>query len=207
MGDTMLRKRVLSVIIGSNGAGKTTLAKKIMGEKRVTGNCDFGKYTLCINNNIINNSNNNYNIIAIGSYSNTCGGVDTVKYLKNAYKMVVDLAKSYSGVDLLMDSFIMSGLFTSPVKMYLELKYQYGFDVEICLLYASERESVRRVYQRNGGTPVNTGLILAKRKQAMNVYKKLLSLGEFRCAVIDTTGKSPEGVFNAFKNWSSLYKK
>lgn len=202
-------KRILTVIIGSNGAGKTTLAKKIMGENRTTETCQFGKYTLC-NNNIFYKYNNIYNsinnIIAIGGYTNVCGGVDTVRPLKNAYKMAVDLAKKYPNSNLLMDSLLMSGLFSTPVKMYLELKYNFGFDVEICFLFANEKESIRRVYSRNGNTPVNTSIICAKLKQAVRNFKKLSELREFRCLAIDTSDKSQDGVFEQFKSWSSLYR-
>ena len=198
-------KRILTVIIGSNGAGKTTLAKNIMGENRTTETCQFGKYTLC--NNIYNNSINIYNnIIAIGGYTNVCGGVDTVRPLKNAYKMAVDLAKKHPQANILMDSLLMSGLFSTPVKMYLELKYNFGFDVEICFLFANEKESIRRVYSRNGNTPVNTSIICAKLKQAVRNFKKLSELREFRCLAIDTSNKNQDEVFEQFKSWSSLYK-
>lgn len=208
-------KRVLTVIIGSNGAGKTTLAKKIMGENRTTETCEFGKYTLCNNiyntsNGVCYNKNNIYNIynniIAIGGYTNVCGGVDTVRPLKNAYKMAVDLAKKYPQSNILMDSLLMSGLFSTPVKMYLELKYNFNFNVEICLLFANERESVRRVYGRNGNTPINTDIVCAKLKQAVRNFTKLSELGEFNCFAIDTSDKTQDEVFVEFKKRSRLYR-
>ena len=193
-------KRILTVIIGSNGAGKTTLAKKIMGEDRTTKTCELGKYTLC--NNVYNNYNN---IIAVGGYSNACGGVDTVIPLKNAYAMAVDFAQKYPNSNLLMDSLLMSGLFSSPVKLYLELKYGFNFSVEICFLFASERESIRRVYGRNGNKPIKTEIVCAKLKQATRNFQKLSRLGEFVCFAIDTSDKNQEEVFSEFKKRSFLY--
>ena len=100
----------------------------------------------------------------------------------------------------------MSGLFSTPVKMYLELKYNFNFNVEICFLFANERESIRRVYSRNGNTPINTDIVCAKLKQAVRNFTKLSELGEFNCFAIDTSDKTQEEVFTEFKKRSSLYR-
>ena len=145
--------------------------------------------------------------MAIGKYTNVCGGVDTVRPLSNAYKMGCDIPSKLPEYNVFMESLLISGLFKTPVSFFLEMKYKYKCDVEICFLYTSERESLRRVFLRNGGTPIKASKVCEKLKRTINNFKKIKATGEFRCLSIDTTKLTKEQVFERFYEWSSLYEK
>ena len=196
---------MLSYVIGSNGAGKSTLARNVLGGNIIPDKHRYGYLTLSEDYNIYPRTREK--IVAIGHYTSACGGVDTVKPLSNAYRLGMEAAEQFPGSNIFMESLLMSSLFSCPVKFMLEMKYKHGFEVEICFLFASLRESLRRVFLRNNGTPINPNCVKTKLKSAVGTYKKIMALGEFRGIAIDTTSLTPEEVFLKFRNWSGLYEK
>lgn len=201
------KERVLSVVIGSNGAGKSSLARAVLdGEtKNVKG--ELGFYT--ISDNIYNNKYNIYKkkpVVAIGKYTNVCGGVDTVRPLSNAYKIGCDIPSKLPEYNVFMESLLISELFKTPVSFFMEMKYRHGYNVEICFLYASETESLRRVFERNGGKQIKASKVCEKLRRTINNFKRIKALGEFKCLAIDTTKLTKEQVFERFSNWSGLYE-
>ncbi len=201
----MDNRRVLSYVIGSNGAGKSTLARNVLGGNIIPNKHRYGYFTLSEDYNTYPRTREK--IVAIGRYTSACGGVDTVKPLSNAYRLGVVAATMYPDSNIFMESLIMSHLFSSPMKFMLGMKYEHGFEVEICFLFASLRESLRRVFGRNGGTPIKPDCVKSKLNSTVTNYKKLMSVGEFRGIAIDTTSLTPEEVFLKFRNWSGLYEK
>ena len=201
----MSNKRVLSYVIGSNGAGKSTLARNVLGPNIIStringvGILSLSEYNLY--------PRTRPQVVAIGRYTSVCGGVDTVKTLSNAYQLGVTAQEAFPEANIFMESLLMSHLFSSPLKFFLEMKHEYGFEVEICFLFTSEKESLRRVFDRNGGTPIKPKCVLDKLNQTVRNYKKLMELGEFKGIAIDTTKICPEEVFETFRNWSGLYEK
>ena len=146
-------------------------------------------------------------LVAIGKYSNECGGVDTVRPLQNAYRMGLEAVERFEGMNIFMESLLLSDLFSTPLKFYLGMKYDMGFDVEICLLYVSEKEALRRVFSRNGGVAIKPDCVCRKVERSVRVFEKLKNLGEFRCFAIDTVAKSKDQVFSKFVEMSNLYEK
>ena len=201
----MSSKRVLTYIIGSNGAGKSTLARNILGADITHAEIKGLGYCAKSLNNA--QSRTRPEIVALGRYTSACGGVDTIKPLSNAYRLGERVADLFPDSNMFMEGVIMSGLFSTPLKFLLNMKYQHGFDVEICFLYASARESLNRVFGRNGGTAIKQGGVLDKLKETMQNYKKFLELGEFRCIAIDTTKINSDQVFAEFRHWSGLYER
>lgn len=201
-----MSNRVLSYVIGSNGAGKSTLARNVLGTDIIHKKIDNLGYLSLSEYNIYNNRARQ-KIVAIGRYTSACGGCDTVKPLFNVYHLGVFAASEYPEANIFMEGVIMSELFSSPLKFFLEMEDKYGFEVEICFLYASMRESMRRVFERNGGNPIKSYLVSKKLKSTSNCYKKFMEIGKFRCIAIDTTNITTEEVFSKFRNWSGLYEK
>lgn len=198
---------VLSVVFGANGSGKSSLARSVMGPDILENKSILGTYSVC--ENIIHAREGAVRkpLVAIGKYSNECGGVDTVRPLQNAYRMGFEAVERFAGMNIFMESFLLAGLFSTPLKFYLAMKYEFGFDVEICLLYVSKQEALRRVFLRNGGAPIKPENICSKVESSVRVFEKIKALGEFRCFAIDTVGKSKDKVFSKFVEMSNLYEK
>lgn len=202
-----MSKRVLSYVIGSNGAGKSTLARNVLGPDIIHTKIDNLGYLSLSEYNICKYKRTRKKVVAIGRYTSACGGCDTVKPLSNVYPLGVLAAVEHPEANIFMESLIMSHLFSRPLKFMLEMKYKYGFEVEICFLFASLRESMRRVFGRNGGTPIKPDCVKDKLNSTVRNYQKLMELGEFKCAAIDTTPITSDEVFLKFINWSGLYEK
>lgn len=204
-------ENVLSVVFGANGSGKTTLARNVLGERITEHKCILGTYTLS-DNSILTHARDGSEyrrkeLVALGKYSNVCGGVDSVHPLSNAYRLASGSQDMFPGRSVLMESCILSTIFSTPLKFYLEMKYQKGFDVEIFLLYVSEKEALRRVFARNGGKEIKADCVCRKVERAARTFSALKKLGEFRCHVIDTVGRSSEEVFDKFMEMSNLYER
>lgn len=202
---------VLSVVFGANGSGKTTLARNVLGGRITEHKCILGTYTLS-DNSILTHARDGSEyrrkeLVALGKYSNVCGGVDTIRPLYNAYNMGLEANNIFPGKNVFAESLLLSGLFSTPLKFYLEMKYQKGFDVEIFLLYVSEKEALRRVFARNGGKEIKADCVCRKVERAARTFSALKKLGEFRCNVIDTVGRSSEEVFDKFMELSNLYER
>lgn len=210
-------KNVLTFVFGPSGSGKSTLARNILfsngGEIETVKFGDSGYCTVC-NNSISNNNtssvniNNNINkyIIALGKYSTNCGGVDSLKTLKGACQLAYDVSALYPNANILFESLLMSGLVTTPLKFILSMKYERGFNVDVCFLYAQASVLIRRVLKRNNGKGIKSSIIQAKLEGGARLFDKISKLGEFRCKAIDTTNLDDEQVFDQFRNWSSMYK-
>ena len=201
----MDRRRVLSYVIGSNGAGKSTLARNVLGHNVVPIKLEYGYLSVSEDNNTYARTRGQ--IAAVGRYTSACGGVDTVKPLSNAYLLGQEAAAKFPNANIFMESLLMSELFSSPLKFLLEMKYKHGFDIEVCFLFASMRESMRRVFGRNGGTPIKPKCVSDKLNATTRNYKRIMELGEFRGVAIDTTSITSDEVFRKFRNWSGLYEK
>lgn len=200
-------KRVLSVVLGANGSGKSSLARSVMGPDILENKSILGTYSVCENIIHAREGVERKPLVAIGKYSNECGGVDTVKLLQNAYRMGFEAVERFAGMNIFMESLLLSTLFSAPLKFYIGMKYDMGFDVEICLLYVSEKEALRRVFSRNGGVAIKPDCVCRKVERSVRVFEKLKNLAEFRCFAIDTVGKSKDQVFSKFVEMSNLYEK
>lgn len=200
----MSKKRVLSYIIGSNGAGKSTLARNVLGPDIIHTKIDDLGYLSLSEYNIYKRTRPR--VVGIGRYTSDCGGVDTLKPLSNVYRLGKLAADKFEDANILMESLLMSGLFSSPLKFFLSMKYDRGFDVEVCFLFASLRESLQRVFVRNGGKPIKPGNVESKLKSAIRNYQRFVELKHFRCIAIDTTKLTSDQVFSEFRHWSGLYE-
>ena len=201
----MSGKRVLSYVIGSNGAGKSTLSRNVLGKDLVLHRNVYNKGCITESRYDIF-PRTRETVVAVGRYTSQCGGVDTVKPLSDAYRIGLLAGEMFPEANIFMESLLMSGLFSSPLKFLLEMKYN-GFDVEICFLFATLRESMRRVFGRNGGIPIKPSCVENKLNATVRNFSKIMALGEFRGISIDTTKLSPEDVFLKFRKWSGLYEK
>lgn len=191
-----MSKKML-VIYGCHGAGKTTLAKNILTSEGETSEIttEFGKITL----------SKNKTYIAVGKYTTKCGGADSVKSVQDYFNEIYYIAQHYPKSKILVEGIFLSALWETPLKHYLKIKYDMGYDIEQVLLFAEAKTSYERVFARNNRQP-KVDNIVNKQKSVLRTFRRFAKLGEFRNFIINTEGKTAVEVFEEFLNKSQYVK-
>lgn len=142
--------RVLVNIRGCNGAGKSTIPLSMMDDPKmeVIG-IEGGKrpYLTIFPT---------YGWVALGTYFNKTGGLDTYKNNKET-RMALAWAWTYTNLDVLME-----GVIASTIKStYAELFKDYPSTIIMSFLPPIE-VCLERIYQRNGGKPIKEEQVYSK---------------------------------------------
>ena len=161
--------RMLVNIRGCNGSGKSTIPLSMMDDpevcietladntgKKVTAFTVFPKYKW----------------IALGTYLNKTGGLDTISCLE-AVKIALHAAICmYPEYDVLMEGILCSTTFSSYAALFHEIEKTYGMRVLIVSIMPPVEEAIKRVYARNGGKRIKEDLIIAKWGMVYRSHKK-----------------------------------
>lgn len=189
-------------IFGINGAGKTSVVKKfIMSDflEDVDGDflfdefdffekkCKFGTYTV----------SKGGKIVAVGNYSNKCGGADSIKTVDDYFGIINFLLEKYPDSDLCVEGVLQRAI-DDLINCYTNLEKK-GFEVHLIKLDASLNNAVERVKSRNGKMP-DISCIESKVVNTGRLFKKLQDCGKFNCHIIDTDGKTSDEVYRDFEN-------
>ena len=184
-------KQKLIVIYGCHGAGKTTLAKNILlsdGENMSEFSNKHGRYTV----------SENKKYVAVGKYSIKCGGADSLKGVADYFNMIDFLIQNYTKSVIIVEGIFLSALFNTPLKQFLNLKYEKNIDITMILLYTTVKSSFDRVFSRNNRVPKLKN-IQAKQKSVINTFGKFKQLQEFKTFIINTENKTADEVYNEFR--------
>ena len=151
--------RVLVNIRGCNGAGKSTIPLSMMDDPKmeVIG-IEGGKrpYLTIFPT---------YGWIALGTYFNKTGGLDTYRTNKET-RQALFAALEYTEMDILMEGVIASTIKSTYMNLFRDIQFSTGKDsprkimvvsfippIEVCL---------ERIYQRNGGKPIKEEQVYSK---------------------------------------------
>ena len=142
--------RALVNIRGCNGAGKSTIPISMMDDpKREVIGIEGGKrpYLTIFPT---------YGWVALGTYFNKTGGLDTYKNNKETITALA-WAWNYTKLDVLME-----GVIASTIKStYAELFKDYPSTIIMSFLPPIE-VCLERIYQRNGGKPIKEEQVYSK---------------------------------------------
>lgn len=178
----------LIIIYGCHGSGKTTLAKNIVGEEAKE---------IKTNNGIITVSRDN-KVVALGKYTVKTGGCDGLRRVDNYFVVLREAIDKIQTADLfVMEGILLSSVINKPLKILLQLKHEFGFDIEMIFLKTSVENSLRRVCGRNGKIP-NINNILSKFESVRRVFVKIAQTKEFKCFVINTDNLTSKQVYENF---------
>jgi hypothetical protein len=156
--------RLLVNIRGCNGAGKSTIPLSMMKDKKLQvvrvddGDNKSPKLTVFPS----------YEWVALGTYYNRTGGLDTYKNNEDTRKALLFAWKKFPDYDILMEGVIASTIRSTYAELYtaLERKVKKGFIIPrkiIIMNFLPPVETcIQRVYERNGGKPVNEQAIVQK---------------------------------------------
>lgn len=193
-------KKLIS-IFGINGAGKTSVVKKFLMSDFVEDSegdflfdgfdffekkNQFGTYTV----------SKGGKIVAVGNYSNKCGGADSIKTVEDYFGMIDFLSEKYPDSDLCVEGVLQKAI-GDLINCYEGLK-EKGYEENLIKLETSLDEAVERVKNRNGRMP-DVECIKAKVVNTGRLFKKLQDCGKFNCHVINTDGKTIDEVYSEFE--------
>lgn len=188
-------------IFGINGAGKTSVVKNLLMSDFVEDSegdflfdgfdffekkNQFGTYTV----------SKGGKIVAVGNYSNKCGGADSIKTVSNYFGMINFLIENYPDSVICVEGVLQRAI-GDLINCY-DYAVKLGFEVHLIKLDVSLDKAVERVKNRNGHMP-DVDCIKTKVVNTGRLFQKLQECGKFNCSVICTDDKSVDEVYCDFE--------
>lgn len=148
-------------IRGTNGAGKSTIPMQMMEldpefEVLKLGISKAGKPC-----NPAITVFHNLKWVALGTYFNKTGGMDTYSTNEDAKKALRYAIENYPEYDILMEGFVVSGIQSTYGELFHELENE-GHQILIMAFIPPFEVCLERVYKRNGNKPIKEKNVLSK---------------------------------------------
>jgi predicted ABC-type ATPase len=188
------QNRVLVNIRGCNGAGKSTIPMSMMNdpdmfveELRYGDGKKVASFTVFPN----------YGWIALGTYFNKTGGLDTIKGNERIKTVLYAAIGMYPEYDIIMEGIICSTVFSSNSELFHEIEEEAGLQVLILTLVPPFEECLKRIQLRNGGKPINELLVKNKYGSVIRSHEKFKSEG-FTCVKVNTSKVTKVAMLDSF---------
>lgn len=154
--------RVLVNVRGCNGAGKSTIPMSMMDDPGMYVHEIVGSDGKKISAITVFPS---YGWVALGTYFNKTGGLDTLK--NNAVTKLTLFAAldGFPEYDVLMEGIMASTIRSTYIDLFYEVENYYGkkqLKVIVMSLLPPVDVALSRVYERNGGKPINEAAVAGK---------------------------------------------
>lgn len=154
--------RVLVNVRGCNGAGKSTIPMSMMDDPKMYVHEIVGSDGKKISAITVFPS---YGWVALGTYFNKTGGLDTLK--NNAVTKLTLFAAldGFPEYDVLMEGIMASTIRSTYIDLFHEVEDYYGKEqlkVIVVSLLPPVDVALSRVYERNGGKPINEAAVVGK---------------------------------------------
>ena len=186
--------RVLVNIRGCNGAGKSTIPMAMMNDPDMWVHTivdDTGRKLSAIT------VFPTYGWVALGTYFNKTGGMDTLK--NNAVtKLTLQVAlKEFQGYNILMEGIMASTIRSTYVDLFHEVEKSWPIRVIVLNLLPPVEVAISRVYSRNGGKPINEEAVRGK-WETVAKNAKVFSDEGFISIRVDSSKVGKENMLKAF---------
>lgn len=147
---------------GCNGAGKSTIPMSMMDDPNMYVHEIVGSDGKKISAITVFPS---YGWVALGTYFNKTGGLDTLK--NNAVTKLTLFAAldGFPEYDVLMEGIMASTIRSTYIDLFHEVEDYYGkkrLKVIVVSLLPPIDVALSRVYERNGGKPINEAAVAGK---------------------------------------------
>lgn len=154
--------RVLVNVRGCNGAGKSTIPMSMMDDPKMYVHEIVGSDGKRISAITVFPS---YGWVALGTYFNKTGGLDTLK--NNAVTKLTLFAAldGFPEYDVLMEGIMASTIRSTYIDLFHEVENYYGkkrLKVIVVSILPPVDVALSRVYERNGGKPINEAAVAGK---------------------------------------------
>lgn len=188
------QNRVLVNIRGCNGAGKSTIPMSMINdpdmfveELRYSDGKKVASFTVFPA----------YGWIALGTYFNKTGGLDTIKGNERIKTVLYAAIGMYPEYDIIMEGIICSTVFSSNSELFHEIEEGTGLQVLILTLVPPFEECLKRIQLRNGGKPINELLVKNKYGSVVRSHEKF-KLEGFTCVKVNTSKVTKEAMLDSF---------
>lgn len=155
-----MSKRMLVNIRGCNGAGKSTIPMAMMDDSEMFVQELLGSDGKNISALTVFPT---YGWVALGTYFNKTGGLDTLKnneITRMTLYAALDLFPEY---DVLMEGIMASTIRSTYIDLFHEIEgYYRNVKVLIMSLLPPVEIAISRVYNRNGGKPIKEDAVRGK---------------------------------------------
>ena len=155
-----MSKRMLVNLRGCNGAGKSTIPMSMMDDPEMFVQELLGSDGKKVSAMTVFPT---YGWIALGTYFNKTGGLDTLKnneITRTTLYAALDLFPEY---DILMEGIMASTIRSTYIDLFHEIENHYkGLKVLIISLLPPVEIAISRVYKRNGGKPIKEDAVRGK---------------------------------------------
>lgn len=186
--------RVLVNIRGCNGAGKSTIPMSMMNDPYMWVHTIVDESGKKISAITVFPS---YGWVALGTYFNKTGGMDTLKN-NLITKLTLQVAlKEFQDFNILMEGIMASTIRSTYVDLFREVEKSWPIRVIILNLLPPVEVAISRVYSRNGGKPINEEAVRGK-WETVAKNAKVFSAEGFISIRVDSSKVRKENMLNAF---------
>lgn len=186
--------RVLVNIRGCNGSGKSTIPMSMMNDP------DMWVHT------IVDESGKkisaitvfpSYGWVALGTYFNKTGGMDTLKNNGITRQTLFIALKEFQDFNILMEGIMASTIRSTYVDLFHEVEKSWPIRVIVLNLLPPVEVAISRVYSRNGGKPINEEAVRGK-WETVAKNAKVFSDEGFISIRVDSSKVKKENMLRAF---------
>lgn len=186
--------RVLVNIRGCNGAGKSTIPMSMMNDPDMWVHTivdDTGKKLSAIT------VFPTYGWVALGTYFNKTGGMDTLKNSEITRLTLQVALKEFQDFNILMEGIMASTIRSTYVDLFHEVEKSWPIRVIVLNLLPPVEVAISRVYSRNGGKPINEEAVRGK-WETVAKNAKVFSDEGFISIRVDSSKVGKENMLKAF---------
>lgn len=193
--------RVLVNIRGCNGSGKSTIPMSMMNDP------DMWVHT------IVDESGKkisaitvfpSYGWVALGTYFNKTGGMDTLKNNGITRQTLFIALKEFQDFNILMEGIMASTIRSTYVDLFHEVEKSWPIRVIVLNLLPPVEVAISRVYSRNGGKPINEEAVRGK-WETVAKNAKVFSNEGFISIRVDSSKVRKKNMLKAFLKTMKKY--
>lgn len=198
--------RVLVNVRGCNGAGKSTIPMSMMDDPEMYVHEIVGSDGKKISAITVFPS---YGWVALGTYFNKTGGLDTLK--NNAVTKLTLFAAldGFPEYDVLMEGIMASTIRSTYIDLFHEVEDYYGkkqLKVIVVSLLPPVDVALSRVYERNGGKPINEAAVAGKWKTVARNVSEFADAG-FISVRVNSAKVKRRDMLSAFLKTVNKYRR
>lgn len=143
--------------------------------------------------------------IALGTYFNKTGGMDTYKTNADTVLALMYALKNYPEYDIVMEGVIASTIKSTYAELFRELE-EDGHQVLIMAFVPPLKVCLERIQQRNGGKPIDEELVASKWRSVISGVEYFRKAG-LDCIPIDTSKCSKKSMLKNFLKTVERYRR
>lgn len=195
--------RVLVNIRGCNGAGKSTIPLSMLDDPKLSESYIYSSDAKRIATITVFPT---YGWVALGKYSNKCGGLDTIKDIATVKRALEYALIRYPKYDLIMEGILCSTTYSSYADMFHKVEKKYSVQPIILSLMPPVEVCLSRIQERNGGKPIKEDLVVNKWGMVYRSHQKFKAAG-FTTVRVNTERVSKDKMKTAFFKTIEKYRR